>query len=229
MFGHKSNNECERIREKISPYLDDRLEPVERDKVIYHAERCKECRYEMESMRLLRELLHLVPAAEVPRSFTLAEAPARRSWFSFEMPAISFESSMRVAATAAIVLFALIISLDFTGIISEQNTPQAEEMVGTVAVTPAPADTSTPEQSSGEGKSIPEALPPDSDSDLDVGIGVSAVPETVDPYGESGVSSPAPRSSTPSWLLPVEITMGALVILFGSTTYLLWQRKRIND
>ena len=226
MFGRKINNECEMVRERLSPYLDGWLEPVERDKVRYHAERCEQCRYEVESLKATRELLQRVPVAAVPRSFKLAEAPARRSWFSFEMPALSLENSMRVAAAAAIVLFALLISLDFSGLIWEQNAPAGEE-TGITAVAPTPSSSPAVEQLPGDG--IPEALPPDSDSDLDVGIAAQAVPETEDPYGESGVSSPAPRSTTPSWLLPLQIAAGVLVILFASTSFLIWQRKRINS
>ncbi len=228
MFWNRDNNECERIREKFSPYLDSRLEPIERDEVRYHTERCKECQYEVESLKIMRELLHRMPVAPVPRSFTLAEAHARRSWFSFEMPSISLENSMRAAAAAAIILFALLISLDFSGVISEQDSPSEKEMVGTIAVTPAPSGTPATEQPSIEGDGIPEALPPDLNSDSDIGISVQVVTETEDPYGESGVSSPTPRSTTPSWLLLVEISVGALVILFGSTSFLIWQKKRIN-
>ncbi len=250
MFGHQRKSDCAKMRDLFSPYLDDRLEPVDRDKVRYHAEICQECQRELKSLRLMRELLRLMPVEAVPRSFTLAEAPARRSWFRFDLPIISLESSMRLAGAVAVIAFALLVSIDFTGVLSEQSTqPEGivsqppEATADVVAITPTPEVEPTPVATINEGSGMPEALPPDPNSDSEFGIANKGVPETqaddsgsdildnselADPNGESGVSSPTPRSTTPFWLLPLEIAAGIMAFIFGSTNLLIWQRKRAN-
>jgi len=245
MFGNRRNTECQSVREKLSLYLDSRLEGVERDRLKYHTERCNDCRAEMESVAATRELLHRMPVAPVPRSFRLAEVPVRRSWFPFEIPTLSLESSLRMAGAAALVLLVVMLSLDFSGALT-QNATDPEGVVGNspeptdavTAVSPAPSATPTPDPSNGEVGGIPEALPPDPSGDKSTGIAVSADPqmqegptgnsipdtfEAVDHNGESGVSSPAPRSLTPGWLLPLEIAAGAVLLI---TAGLLIGRKQ---
>ncbi len=236
MFGRKFKNECKEIREKFSPYLDGRLESVEQDRVKYHAEICEECQYELKSLKAMRELLHLVPVAPAPRSFKLMQAPSRKSWFRFEMPTISFEIPMRVAATAAVIVFAIVISLDLSGVLSQQTTEpeeiisQTTDPIPIIQVTPTPSVTPVTLEDLVIIVGVPEAVPPDPNSDIDNGIAILQIPEVqpdlVDPNGGSGVYSPTPRSVTPSWLLPLEIAAGIMVCLFGTVNLLVWQKKR---
>jgi len=251
MFGRREKSECEKIREMFSPYLDSRLETVEQDMVKYHAEICAECQYELESLRITRELLRSVPAVPVPRSFTLAESPARRSWFSLDISMVPNAGMMRMAA-AAVIVFTLVLSLDLSGIISQQTSSETPEIVSispeaeeiSPAETSLPVVTPIPDVQGEESSGIPEATLPEPGSDPYMGIAVPVVPETekdtsgqgnisesaeaVDPNGESGVYSPTPRSKTPLWVLPLEIVAGALVIVLGSASLLSWRRKRSN-
>jgi hypothetical protein len=253
MFGHKEKSKCEKIREMFSPYLDSRLETVEQDMVKYHAEICAECQHELESLRITRELLRSVPAVPVPRSFTLAEAPARRSWLSLGIPTVPSANLMRMAAVAAVIAFTLVLSLDLSGILSHQTSSETPKIVSlspeieevNPAETSLPIVTPTSDDPSGEGSEIPEATLPEPGSDPYMGIAVLPVvteteedtsgqgnisesAEAMDPNGESGVYSPTPRSKTPLWVFPIEIVVGALAIVLGSASLLSWRRKRAN-
>ncbi|MCP4647041.1 MAG: hypothetical protein GY852_04795, partial [bacterium] len=200
MFGRREKSKCEKIREIFSPYLDSRLEPVEQDMVKYHAEICAECQYELESLRITRELLRSVPVVPVPRSFTLVEAPARRSWFSLDIPMVPSVGMMRMAAAAAVIAFALVLSLDLSGILSQQTSSETPEIVSispeieevTPAEIPSPVVIPIPDDQGEEGSGIPEATLPEPGSDDYTGIAVPVIPETEqDTSGQGNISESA--------------------------------------
>ena len=249
MFGRNHKDECSRIRENLSLYLDAQLEPIDRDSVAFHCEKCAECRYELESLEITRDLLHQMPAVAVPRSFVLTQAPAKRFRFSFEMPSFSLEGAFRMAAATAVILFALLITLDMSGVLTEQESHVGETVAepgdsnrDVTAVTPVPstAPTEEPVIVSNDIRDHEATQPDGPQWDTDPMISSQVVPDTqeeppanivpeqtgnLNPNGESGVSSPTPRSITPSWLLPMEIAVGVLVLLFGSAS-LVMLRKR---
>ncbi len=250
MFGRSRIDECTRVRERLSLYLDDQLESVERDSVRFHAEKCRECQYELETLKMTRELLHRMPAATIPRSFTLTEAPSRRSWFSFEMPVISLENSLRMATAAAVIIFALLITLDLSGVVSEQSS-KADGVTGegitsdieSVAVNPVPSATPTVEPAiiSTDIRDHEATQPDGPEWDTNPVIGAQDNPEiqedtsgnnipeqagNLNPNGERGVVSPPPLSTTPSWLFPMEIAVGVLIFLFGCTSLLVLRKRR---
>ncbi len=251
MFVRRRKTDCEIVRELLSTYLDAQLGSIDHDRVEYHVDICPECRQELETLRVTRELLHRIPAVTAPRSFTLAEAPVRRTWFPSPLPEMGGTAWLRTAAAAAVMAFALLISFDFTGVLDKQPTdaqsgtneiavatPDSGEVV--ISATP----TSEPETMVYPGTGVPEATQPLPGSDTSTGIAGKVTPgepqglsgetnipeqvEAVDPFGESGVSSPTPRSITPAWLLPVEIVTGALVVILGATNFLIWRRRQTS-
>lgn len=250
MFGRKQKSECGKVREILSTYLDDRLESVERDMVTYHVERCSECQAELESLSITIDLLRQMPMVSAPRSFQLSPAYARRNWFSFNLPSLpafgdlqvmSGAGWMRMATAAAVIAFALLISLDLSGALT-QEASDTGITAGDVTENPPVPDpagvlTPSPDEPVLPGTEEWDALPPEEGSDITIGSDVSPKqdpsdqtnvpkpPEAVDPYGESGVSSPTPRSSTPSWLLPLQIATGALTAIFGGISLMMWRRR----
>jgi len=79
MFGLSRKTECDKIRGKLSEYIDKRLDAVQQERVEAHLRGCQACRTELESLQSTVNLLHRVTLVPVPHSFTLAEAePARR-------------------------------------------------------------------------------------------------------------------------------------------------------
>ncbi|MCH8087743.1 MAG: zf-HC2 domain-containing protein [Chloroflexi bacterium] len=67
-----------RYLDKLSEYLDDRLDAEERARIEGHLEGCDQCRQELESLRETIGLLRRVALVEPPRSFKLQEAPSPR-------------------------------------------------------------------------------------------------------------------------------------------------------
>ena len=61
--------------ERLSSYIDGRLSPGERLSVEVHMQACARCRQEVEGLRTTVALLRRVPSVQVPRPFTLREAP----------------------------------------------------------------------------------------------------------------------------------------------------------
>ncbi len=78
MFFRK--NECQKVRQTLSGYIDCRLNPKEQDKVESHLKGCEACRLELDSLRTTVDLLHRVPMVAPRRSFAIAE-PRRRPAF----------------------------------------------------------------------------------------------------------------------------------------------------
>ena len=66
----------QRFLDKLSEYLDDRLDAEERARIEGHLEGCDQCRQELESLRETIGLLRRVSLVEPPRSFKLQEAPS---------------------------------------------------------------------------------------------------------------------------------------------------------
>jgi len=67
------------VSELLSAYLDNQLNPAERAKVQAHLATCPACAAELSDLQATVGLLARLPAVPLPRSFVLAEAPARPS------------------------------------------------------------------------------------------------------------------------------------------------------
>ena len=134
MFGRQRKSQCQRIQEVLSPYLDNRLTSVERDAVKYHVEICEDCRRELDSLEITAQLLQRMPVATAPRSFTLAEAPKGRVWVPLGIPVTSWLQGM---AIAAIILLAVMLAGDFSGLFYTDISPKALEVAETTIPTEA--------------------------------------------------------------------------------------------
>ena len=117
--------------ETLSEYIDGRLSDAENLRVKNHLNTCPKCAQELASLTYTVQLLHRVPTL-APRSvMTLAERPATApvGWQS-RVPTWAYGA----AASAAIALFAVVLSADLGGLLtSETSTPdlrtQMEETV----------------------------------------------------------------------------------------------------
>lgn len=69
---HKT--ECDNIRELLSPYLDNELDFVTRQKVDSHIESCQFCRLELDSFKKTGKLIHNIPVFEPKHSFHVSES-----------------------------------------------------------------------------------------------------------------------------------------------------------
>ena len=108
----------------LTEYVDGRLPAGKRERLELHLESCSRCGEEMESLRHTVRLLRQVPMAAPRRVFTLAGAPAPvQAPRRVMVPAWGYGA----VATAAVILFAVIISADLGGALERQvsDTSQA--------------------------------------------------------------------------------------------------------
>ena len=130
--------------ETLSEYMDGRLSPDRHRRVARHLEACSRCAGEMESLEQTVGLLRQVPMVGPRRSFVLGEeavgAPARRET---RMPVLAYGA----AAVVAVLLFAVVLSADLSGALSQgAPAPAASRTDAQVllAATPSPQPTSMP-------------------------------------------------------------------------------------
>ncbi|MBT9162800.1 MAG: hypothetical protein DDT27_01362 [Dehalococcoidia bacterium] len=238
MLHRQRKSECHRIREMISPYLDDCVTPVERDAVKYHVEICEGCEWELRSLGITVQLLSRMPAPCAPRSFTLAEAPRRR--ISFAIPSMN---RLRLATALAVVLLAVLLAGDFSGLfyadISGEPAEAAGDRVHTDIAEPEniapalPGETPAPvaEDPAEEIAGMPEAEePPPSPTQEDRRIAQQIEPglewELTAPLAAEVPEAVLPIREPYPWLLPLQIASAALVLVLGGANLLVWQRRR---
>ncbi|MEA1958676.1 MAG: zf-HC2 domain-containing protein [Chloroflexota bacterium] len=106
----RKKNECDKIKEMLSPYIDGELAVSDVCKVEGHVAECEACRAELDSLSETVGLLRQVGMVEPPRSFTIAgPVPARRS-----MPLPAY-AALRAASAFATLLLAFVFIADASG------------------------------------------------------------------------------------------------------------------
>ena len=230
MFGRRRKRECHRIREMFSPYLDDCLTSLERDAVQFHIEICEDCEWELRSLGATVQLLRRMPAASAPRSFTLAEAPARRDGVPFALPGMK---RLRLATTLAVVLLAILLAGDFSGLFHGDVILEPPPDVADVAVFEEPI----PEHPEGDipgqlAEDPPDEIadgPPEAREPVDGRVTQKIEPDQV--WDLHDVPAEVPEAVEPlrepyPWVLPLQIAAAALLVILGVANLLVWQRKR---
>ena len=131
--------------ETLSEYLDGRLGASSRQAIELHLETCSRCKEELESQEHTASLLRQVPAVVPRRSFFIegavtAPEPPRR----IMVPAWGYGA----AASMAVVIFAVILSADLGGLLSEEVSPPklpGQPAAVSVPRTPSPQPTIVPD------------------------------------------------------------------------------------
>lgn len=193
-----------RFRELLSPYIDRRLKPREVSALERHLAACQSCSRELASLKATLELLQGVPVLPPPRPFTLA--PMAPQPF---MPA--FRLLAGAATVTALLLAALLVS-EVSGIFYR--------------------GASTPIGGYAESKAVS-------------GLGLEGGPQAREgaaPAPAAPAPTPAPQpkadlehgaQETPRgvqglfWLRPLEVFLGALIVmLVGAMILLRWRTTR---
>lgn len=78
-FKGLQKTQCDLVRELLSPYIDDELDPAERQRVDSHLESCQSCREEFDSIRKTISLVQSLPVIEPKRSFAISETK-KKTW-----------------------------------------------------------------------------------------------------------------------------------------------------
>ena len=218
-------SKCEKIRELFSPYIDGQLSSLERDAVRYHLEVCEDCRRELESLKRMVGLLHRLPPAPLPRSFTLARPVEARPKV---LPAFTW---LRPVAVTAIILFLALLASDLGGLFVAQHGPEGKPPVATPAF---PELTLPPGEALEVGAPLPERgkAPEEVSPGAPFAAEKRGLPPEAEliPQGEEsagqGLAGQTPEVSTtsnPAWLRPLEVALG---LLSGLLLGLLLVRRR---
>ena len=104
----RPKDECSRIRDVLSGYVDRGLSTEETARVEEHLSRCQGCREELESLRATVALLHRLPEVTPSRRFALA--PVKPMLGRRVLPALRF------AAAGTALLLVLAFAADWTGL-----------------------------------------------------------------------------------------------------------------
>ena len=113
-------NKTNKTNERLSAYIDGRLNTQERIRLEQHLQTCQRCQDELDSFRATVDLLHQVPQASPSRSFRVAQAEPAPRWAALPV--------LRLATGAAAVLLVLAFTADLTNLFG--TTPQPTEQRG---------------------------------------------------------------------------------------------------
>jgi anti-sigma factor RsiW len=138
---------CKSVREMISPYIDEALEPSERDDFIRHIQECSECRAHYEEIRDVHALLAGAERYRAPAGFSsrvMASVKAEqeagmRAFTAFKMP---FFLKFAEAAFAVVIAIVGIISGNILMMNSHtsERPPVIEESLSLDVFDPLPPD-----------------------------------------------------------------------------------------
>ncbi|MBF8264829.1 MAG: hypothetical protein HW384_693 [Dehalococcoidia bacterium] len=180
MFGFLRQQNEKWVKERLSLYLDGRLDVGQRAKVESHLKDCLACRDELASLRATVEALKHLPMVETPRSFVM---PALK----LSPRPVTFYR-LRMATVAVSVLLVAVIAGDSLGLFFGPAVPQP-------LMAPAPAAMPTPPPSAVRAASptaTPSAIPaPASQPAPAPRVAATPVPAAA-PQAAEAVPKPAP-------------------------------------
>jgi len=195
---NKMRRACEtnKTNERLSAYIDGRLNTQEQIRLEQHLQTCQRCQNELDSFRATVGLLHQVPQASPSRSFRVAQvAPAPR-WRALPV--------LRLATGAAAVLLVLAFTADLTNLF--ETTPQPIGQRGS----------SSSQLSPGES---------DNENDSSIGSyssGKAGQDGGVNGKGELSLSA----GEEGRWLRPLEYSLSGTVVVLGGAAIIIWQKSR---
>jgi hypothetical protein len=172
----------------LSAYIDGQITPAERAAVETHVADCSACRRELESLSLTVAYLQALPAAPVPRAFTLSEAqvgirrPADRpAWLGGWLRGLG-------AVTALVLVAAVAVSL-----LRGPGTGSGNQTIALApAAAPAPA---TPAARAVAPAASPVAEAPTTSQPAEVAVAMAAPSPTQASLQEA---APAPTAEVPA-------------------------------
>ena len=198
MFLWRRKPLCDRVRGKLSEYLDNRLEGADRDAVERHIETCAACSEELGSLRMTVQLLSGMPEVQAPRSFAVRESDVGRAGLFMPQgvrvlrPAAAFAAAvleprnllwLRPATAAAVIALVLVLMLDLF-----QVVPQGGEVVMS---TYQPTYDVSATREMGESDLVHKDVPSSPENGF-LGVGANVSVQVEDEDWDGNYSPPAP-------------------------------------
>jgi outer membrane biosynthesis protein TonB len=180
------------LRRDLSAYLDDMLSERARHRLEAHLGSCEACRQELAELRVTAEALKSLPMAEVPRSFSLAAAPAEE--VRPRPVARRAEFGLRLATATVAFALAVVLIGDFAGLPGggDEEEEVWGELYSAARETPGVTERAPADLAAGITEEAPEAVPtPEAAPTRE------EAPEPADTPVPAATPSPAPED-TPS-------------------------------
>jgi len=115
-----------RFRDRLSVYIDGRLDDRARGELERHLDACPACRRDLTELRATVQALHDLPQSDVPRSFALTpahlERPARPAP---PRPAPGLMTGLRLSAAALTVALVAVVFVDVGGVAEDGTADRA--------------------------------------------------------------------------------------------------------
>ena len=123
MFGLRKKTECQKISEKLSEYIDGRLEGKSLEHLEAHIDECKTCDGELAELRATVDLLKQTEQVDVPRSFAIDPVkvglPERTSEYGTR--ALRW---LRPALAVSAILFVVMMFVDFIPLLGSRSAEE---------------------------------------------------------------------------------------------------------
>jgi len=184
---------CHKFRKMISPYIDGRITPAEKQALESHLASCQGCRQELKSLQATVGFLHRVSLETVPRAFTVIEAKP--------VTAPTVLVPLRWATAVAVLALAVLFAGDLFHIYPEKSSPSSETPIMAVNPTLQSQETASPTPTSDYLSKL-GASQQGGDKALEVtptpAISGSQSPEAIVPAPRPGVAPVTPAVPTPA-------------------------------
>lgn len=112
-------DDCSRTAQRLSSYIDRRLNPPELHQVELHLTACRGCQKKLEALQTTVDLLHRLPQASPSRSFRIARPEPSRRWTPLPV--------LRLATAAAAILLILAFTADLVNLFDTSLSPVGEK------------------------------------------------------------------------------------------------------
>ena len=115
-----------RFRDRLSAYIDGRLEQRDREDLDRHLVACPDCRRDLSELRATVQALQDLPQAEAPRSFALTPGHLERpAPAAPPRPAPGLMTGLRLAAAALTVALVAVVFVDLGGVADDETADRA--------------------------------------------------------------------------------------------------------
>jgi len=112
MFGFSKKTECQKTCEKLSEYIDGRIEGEALERIEAHIDSCQACAAELAELRATIDLLKQTEQVPAPRSFAID--PATAGWPDDAQPYGSRALRwLRPALAVSAIIFVVMLCVDF--------------------------------------------------------------------------------------------------------------------
>lgn len=199
VFRRFRKDNCSRIRQRLSAYIDVYLSPQELNEVESHLAACPDCQKELESLQATAAMLRQLPQVSPPRSFRIAQEEPSRRWAALPV--------LRLATAAAAVLLVMAFTADLVNLFETGPSSLGQENDNS-SYSVSPDNSRDATSLGGENETNQSQIWSDNEEELGPG------------------SEEELKATEAAWVHPLEYSLAGLVIVLGGVTSALWLKSK---